>query len=114
MFFIDETLESVNRYNVRKFCDFSEGLYDDMSSYFFEELRNIPSQGTYKIMVAECRPDIYSRDIYGTTMYWRLLLFYNDIVNLNQLTLGTILQYPSIADIESLYFRLKPLKAVQK
>ena len=107
MHYIDVKVESSNRYNIRKFCKFEEGLYDDMTSYFLEELSKLPSAGSYEITNIEARPDVYSRDIYGTDKYWQLLLRYNNIASLHQLSLGTILYYPSITALETPYFSLK-------
>lgn len=114
MYYINEKIESSDRYNFRKFCEFNAGIYDDFSSYFIEQLKKLPISGYYTISTSQFRPDVYSRDIYGSTSFWRVILSYNNIVNLNQLTLGTILVFPDISDMESLYFQLKTLKEVRK
>lgn len=113
MHYIDIDVESDNRYNVRKFCEFKEGIYDDFTSYFLEQLLALPSAGSYEITKIEARPDVYSRDIYGTTKYWQLLLRYNNVVNLHQLALGTVLFFPSITSLEQLYFSLKVKQGAQ-
>ena len=107
-FYVDLSADSDHRYDMRRLIKFDDDAYDESTSFFLHSLRELSSVGTYTIAV-EQRPDIYSRDIYGSTDYWQIILYYNDIVFLGELSVGTRLEYPSLSDMETLYFRLKSL-----
>ena len=84
-------------------------IYDPYDSYFMEQLQALPLKGIYTIATkaAENRPDNISYLIYGQTMYWHLILWYNNIMNYTDLIVGTQLGYPELKDLETLYFQLK-------
>jgi len=109
MYYIDLKNKTRQRYNLAKFMEHNGEVYDDTTSYFMEEVQKLSNVGSYVIESAESRPDIYSRDIYGDTAHWQLILHYNKIINIEHLTLGTVLLYPALTDVETLYFRLKAL-----
>ena len=95
------------RFDVHRFMAYREDMYDDFDSVFLEHLRGLPSAGNYRISTREKRPDVYSRDIYGSTAYWSMLMEYNGIVSVAELTLGKLLLYPSKSSMEDAYFSLR-------
>ena len=110
-FYIDASDPGHHRYDVHRFMEFSEGLYDGTTSWLlFERLPRLPVAGRYRISVAT-RPDIYSRDVYGTTDLWQLLLLYNDVVLMETLTPGKLLSYFDLNDLEREYFSLSVRQA---
>ena len=109
MFYIDLDRETLSRYDPSKFMEFLEGIYDEFPSYFLTEFRKLPISGIYTVSYAEFRPDVFSRDIYGDSVYWQLPLIYNSIVQIDELIIGKILNYPSMSDVEDLYFKLPAL-----
>lgn len=108
MYYIDLKSEVAKRYDPTKFMEWNEGIYDETTSYFIEQLLNITTNGSYQIQ-APGRPDIYAYDIYGSTDNWQILLIYNNIRDLGELTVGRTLKYPAVSDLENLFFRLKAL-----
>lgn len=104
------TADYDERFDPHRFMAFREGMYDSFDSRFIRSLRALERQGIYRINTRERRPDVYSRDIYGTTAYWFILLEYNSIVSVNSLVIGTTLNYPRKADLESLYFSLTEIR----
>ena len=108
-FYIDYNRETLSRYDASNFMENHDGFYDSFTSFFLEKLRSLPLAGIYQVEV-DSRPDIYSRDVYGTTNYWQILLEYNNIILISDIVVGMRLRYPDISSIESLFFRLKSLQ----
>lgn len=104
-FYIDPNNRGSFRYDVSRFMEYREGLHDDFTSYLLSRLETLPILGQYRIQV-QARPDVYSRDIYDNTDYWQLLLLYNNIVLIDELTPGKILLYPNLDELEDIYFSL--------
>lgn len=121
-FYIDLDVESNERYDPARFMPFNQidpqnkqsggSIFDEFNSYFLEHLRLLNRSGEYEIL-SPYRPDIYSQDIFGSTDYWQILWYYNNISNIEQLSVGKILYYPSISDVETLYFSLKSKQSGQ-
>ena len=107
LFYFNFDRETGKRYQVSRFMRFERGVYDFSTSYFLQEFMKLSPEGAYTILSVPQRPDVYSRDIYGNTDYWFLLLYYNNVTFLNELELGTSLTYPSISDMENIFFSLK-------
>lgn len=98
-FYLDRNVQAHHRYDLARFMRLEEGVHDEFTSWLISRLRGLPSAGRYRIEV-EQRPDIYSRDVFGTTDYWQLLLLYNDVVLLEDLARGTVLSYFSLDGLE--------------
>jgi len=109
MFYVDYSRDTLSRYDPSKFMQKHDDFYDVHTSYFIKAVRRIPYTGEYTISISK-RPDIYSNEIYGTTRNWQMLLDYNKIVLIDELVVGKTLRYPSLSDVENLFFRLKTLE----
>ena len=107
-FYINQDNSGAHRYDVSRFMEYSEGVHDTFTSYLLSRISDLPVYGQYRIQ-APSRPDIYSRDIYRTTDHWQLLLIYNNVVLIEELTPGKILLYPDINALETIYFSLNAL-----
>lgn len=104
-FYIDDTQRPRFRYDLTALIEFTDGVYDESTSYFLAELRKLPVGRTYVIR-QPYRPDLYSFDLFDTTDYWLLLLAYNNILLIKDLTLHRVLNVPNRTDLENLYFSL--------
>ena len=62
-----------------------------------------------KIVSEEGRVDLCAVDTLGSTQYFWMLMMYNGITDINQLSTGTILKIPDKNKIEELYFRVKSI-----
>lgn len=84
-------------------------IFDPNDSYFLTQLMKLPSKGTFQIsaQVQEYRPDNISLSIYGSNMYWQIVLWYNKIRKYSELSIGKSLKFPSQVQVEELYFSLK-------
>lgn len=105
-FFINLELDSEERYDFAKFLDFSDN-FDPLTASFLRRLKDISYTGEFVVQSEEARPDIISNKIYGSTQYWWILLFYNDIISFEDLANGVVIKYPDLADVEDLFFSLK-------
>ena len=63
----------------------------------------------------EFRPDIISFKTYEHSMYWWILMKYNDVIDpFSELVRGTVLRVPSLKDIQSFQRASKKLKSKLK
>ncbi len=46
-------------------------------------------------------------NIFKTTNYWALLMMYNDMISPFEIKIGVQMAFPSITDLEDLYFTLR-------
>lgn len=106
IFFIDVESESETRFDMAKFFRFTDNA-DPITSKFVEDLKKLNPGGTYRITGNEFRPDRISYAIYQNFQYWWVLMVYNDILKVEDLTSGVTIVYPVIDDLEDIYFTLK-------
>ncbi len=109
MYYINLDVESDERYDLRKFMEFDDidlG-FDILTPYFFYKLEKILPNGKYRVVNEQYNPSLVSYNIYGSTDYWWIIMIYNNIFSFDDIILGLELQYPSIEDLEDLYFELK-------
>lgn len=106
-FFIDLDNDYTSRYDFAKFLEFNSDNFDPLTSNFLADLQAIPSGGRYKIRGNEGRPDNISYAIYGDYQYWWLILIYNGIFTIDDLTSDRVINYPDQDLLEDFYFTLK-------
>lgn len=104
--FVNLENEKGERYAMSKFFAYTDN-FDPLTSYFASEIAKLPVSGYYTIQGEDERPDLAAYRIYGDTQYWWVLLMYNKILEFNGIATGETLPYPSLTDIEDLYFSLK-------
>ena len=107
MFFIDLDRETKSRFDFSKFMHWNIDNYDPLTSNMLFKLKDIPVGGRYVISGEEGRPDLISYRIYGDVQYWWLLMFYNKILDPEDLINGMVLQYPDADELDTFYFTLK-------
>lgn len=95
------------RFDMGKFLEFSNDNYDPLTSNIIENIQSIPQGGLFKVKSEEHRPDQISYRIYDDTQYWWVIMLYNGILDVNDITIGTILKYPDQDELDSYYFTLK-------
>lgn len=109
-FFINLDLISKERFDAGKFFEYVGDNYDPLTSSFLAQLENLSEFGRYVVAGEDNKPDLVSYRIYGDTQYWWLLLYYNKRLEYTEFATGDIVRYPSLADLENIYFRLKASK----
>lgn len=108
MFYLDLENESDVRYDFSKFMRYAGGdNYDPLTSKFLKDLKGLAVKGRLVIQGEEGRPDLISKKIYSSFQYWWLILLYNSILDLSELTIGKTILYPDENDLEDLYLSLK-------
>lgn len=105
-FFINLDKDSNTRFEMSKFFNFTDN-YDPLTSFMCNEFRELPVSGFFRIQGQDGRPDLISYEIFNNTQYWWLLMLYNDVQTVEGFTEGMTVKYPSIEDMEDLYFSLK-------
>lgn len=110
MFFIDFTNDYTWRYDLQKFVEMKDGVYDVIDSYFLFELYNLPVKGFIEAINEYRRPDLLSYYVYGDVQYWWIMMAFNHEMNVNDINPPKRLDYPSIDALEDLYFSLNALR----
>ena len=95
-----------DRYDPQKFIPYDEYVYDISESWFYQRILRLPIKGEYVVHGEESRPELISYNVYGTTSLWHILMAYNRITDFTEVSVGKVIYYPSIEDIEQIYFSL--------
>ena len=115
MFFhIDLEKDYKLRFDLGKFLKFENDTFDPLTSSMIEKIKSIQAGGVFKVKSEETRPDQISYIIYGDTQYWWVIMLYNDILDVEDIEVGMILNYPDPDDLDSFYFSLKQLELKNK
>ncbi len=107
-FFINAGLDKIERYDFIKFLDYQNEELDPLTSYFLQKLQDLPVFSYKSVGALEGRADLLAYSIYGDVQYWWILLEYNSITDPEDLPANLTIAYPSLADLETLYYSLKP------
>lgn len=107
VFFINLDKKFSKRFDMGKFIKFENDNFDPLTSNFFNKIRTLPQDSTFKITTEMGRPDQISRKIYGDEQYWWIILLYNNIFDVEQLVSGLELGYPDSDALDEFYFTLK-------
>lgn len=102
-----------NRFDGEKFIPFSNNVYDILDSYFTRKVKTLPVWGKTSVKGEEARPDLLSYRIYGKTIYWYIIMIYNNYISVDDIKEGDVIQVPSVDAIEELYFSLNTLQKTQ-
>lgn len=101
-----------NRYDFSKLMEWQDG-YDPLNSYFIDQVLSLPVTGKHKVTTESGRPDLLSYNIYGDFQYWQILLLFNRFSEASEIEHNAVIKYPSLIDIEDLYFSLKAKMAAE-
>ena len=114
LFYINLDYESDVRFDLAKFMEYSEDVYEPLTSDFLYEIEKLTPVDRFTVTSEEGRPDLISYKIYGTTQYWWVLMEMNGILDIENIVNGTIIEYPDISDLENIYFSLKSKEVLKK
>lgn len=106
LFFINLDKNFIDRFDMGKFFQFTDN-YDPLTSDFADELMKLTTRGNYIIQGQDGRPDLISQAVYGDTQYWWIIMLYNTKLQFLDLKSGDVINFPSLDDVESLFFSLK-------
>ncbi len=99
-----------DRFDLQKFVQMSENVYDILDSYFALKVRSLPQYGVTRIQGEEKRPDLLSYRLYKTVNLWYILMLYNGYISHMDMKEGDEIKYPKLDDVEELYFTLNALQ----
>ena len=105
-FFINLGVSSKERFDTSKFFEFTDN-FDPLTSRFVNTVKNLPEKQKFYVQSEEGRPDVISHRVYGDTQYWWIILLYNDIDDVDNLTIGRVLSLPVVDNLEDLFFSLR-------
>lgn len=106
MFFINKSVTTQQRYDLQRFIERLDGAYEFINSYIIAKVQDLKIIGMFTIRNAPYRPDLISYEIYGDTQYWPFLMEYNHILELEELKIGTQINYFSLEELEDIYLTL--------
>ena len=107
LFYINSNYKSKDRFDLAKFLKEENDTHSMLDSKFILDLNKLPSDGTFLVQTEEQRPDRIADKIYGDSHYWWVILMYNGITDVSEVVSGITINYPSLEDLEDLYFSLK-------
>ena len=113
IFYANLDFESTERFDLGRFLEFNIDNYDILNSFFIVEFLKLPSIGKFTINGEEQSPDYISKKLYDRHEYWWLLMYFNGITDFQKLKNGMVLEYFSVSDLESLYFKMKSLEVLK-
>ena len=111
MYYINTSRKFQNRYDISKFMQFGNSVFDIVTSHMVTSVSELSLGGVYVVKGEEARPDLISYSIYGRTFYWWIIMEYNNLFRVEDITEGLQLGYPSLASIEAIYFSLGNLQS---
>lgn len=98
------SVSSPVRLDLKRFVNLlSEGQsYDINRSLFVVGLMELPAKGTFFLRGEDGRLDWIAHKVYGSTQYWWILLFYNGMVDPEEVVSGMSIRFPSVESLEKL------------
>jgi hypothetical protein len=106
LFYLNPNLSSPDRFDPGAFMAYTDN-YDPLTSQFLKLLPTLAVAGKWTVTTEISRPDLIANEVYGDTQYWWILMFFNDIILIEDLVINTVVNYPSLSDLETLYFSLR-------
>ena len=110
MFYFNSEVDSEERYDPVKLIDTSEGFPDIITSHFYNELPSVEAFGEYTVDSEEGNAPLLAYNIYSSVEFHEILLTYNHILDISDIKLGDNYNYPSLTEMERLYFKLQALQ----
>lgn len=102
MTFYIRNYESEEKFDISKFMNYIEGVYDVLDSPFLNQLKQLPTVKYYYVDLGFKEIDLIAASVYGDSTFAYLIQFYNNDVR-ETFPEGTVLNLFSAADLEELY-----------
>jgi len=112
-FFFSPTYQSESQMDLAQVVPFyqDEEAYDLLGSYFADNVKGLPLAGRFTVSTEEGRMDLIAYRIYRSTDYWWVLMLYNDLLAPFEVVAGQVILYPSLSDLQNLFYSLQRLQA---
>ena len=105
MAFYMRNYSSEEKFDIAKFLNFSEGVFDVIDSPFLAQIQQLPPVDYYNVDERYREIDMISQDYYGDQFYSYLIQFYNGDFR-DTFPEGTILKMFSLEDLNEIYYAL--------
>jgi hypothetical protein len=105
MTFYIRNYTSEEKYDISKFMNYVDGVYDFLASPFLNQLSQLPTVQYYNVDDRFKEIDLIATDAYGDPFYAYLIQYYNNDFR-DSFPEGTKLNLFSAADLEILYHEI--------
>ncbi len=105
MSFYMRDFTSEEKFDISKFLDFENDVYDVIGSPFLAQLKQLPVKEYYYVNNGFKEIDLISSEKYGTPFFAYIIQFYNDDFR-ETFPEGTILKLFSSEDLNQIYYSL--------
>ena len=105
MSFYMRNYTSEEKYDIAKFMNYKNGIFDVLASPFLNQLKQLPTVKYYYVDNGFKDIDLIATDVYGDPFYSYLIQFYNDNFK-DTFQEGTVLNLFSLSDLEVLYHEI--------
>ncbi len=107
LFFIDLEKETDKRFDMSKFMSLEGDAYDPLTSDMLSSIRKLPVSGEIVVRGETGRPDQLAFRAFGDTQFWWIIMLFNDLIDVNDVTEGRKFSLPSQSALDDLFFSLK-------
>lgn len=105
MTFYMRNYESDEKFDISKFMNYVEGVYDVLDSPFLNRLKQLPTVKYYDVNIGFRDVDLIASSVYGDCTYSYLIQFYNNDMR-ETFPEGTVLNLFSATDLEELFHEI--------
>lgn len=105
MTFFMRNYESEEKFDISKFMNYVEGVYDVLDSPFLNQLKQLPTVKYYYVDKGFKEIDLIALSMYGDATYAYLIQFFNNDMR-TIFPEGTVLSLFDAQDLEELYHRV--------
>lgn len=105
MTFYIRNYTSEEKYDIGKFMDYQEGVFDVIASPFLNQLSQLPTVQYYYVNDGFKEIDLIAQDAYGDPFFAYLIQYYNGDFR-DTFPENTVLNLFSATDLETLYHEI--------
>lgn len=105
MTFYIRNYTSEEKYDIAKFMNYDNGIYETVNSPFLSKLKELPTVKYYYVDNGYREIDLIAQQEYGDLFFAYLIQFYNDMF-MEKFPEGTKLNLFSAEDLEELYHEM--------
>ena len=105
MTFYIRNYTSEEKFDISKFLNFENDVYDVVASPFLAQISQLPTVRYYEVDNGYREVDMIAAEVYGNTFLAYLIQFYNNDFR-ETFSEGTVLKLFSLDDLNELYYTL--------
>ena len=113
MTFYMRNYTSEEKFDISKFMNFENDVYDVLNSPFLAQISQLPTVEYYNVDFGFKEIDLISSEKYGTPFFAYLIQFYNNDFR-ETFPEGTILNLFSLEDLNEIYYNLSTLSNLKE